>query len=521
MDSRLDPFQMMNTLGDDDILGQDSGDEFESIPLPNQFPKSQPIEPTPPIEKMTFDRESNREPSSAQLPSTFQAPATNAESHSIKSRTVQTLLSQNQDLMARLTVALKRNIELEQKVESQEDIYHSLTSQYDILKDQSNLNVEKNKHLEFENQKLYDQSTAIEKRFAELYAAYQDKVDYIQKLSYRLHRFIQYRKRIKGYVRPLITNLKDEIVNLKNQILVLNEQGMKQLEFIGDLKKKYSDAIDRIQAINSQNEKTQMDLTQYHELRYQAISSELENLKIETNSLQTQNMDLRNRVETLTENEASLSNKAIFFERKYTDLKNEFEQISQEFIQQKTLDNTQLTRLELQLKDISAQYTKVSQERNAFETENRTINDQLQSLQLIYQDNLTKIDDLKKKYSAQDQINKELSQSLLENRKKSEHLEEKLVFAEEEFKRKLQSFQVRFNKAPAEPLSIIQAAEQNKAGQKDLLNKIQNLLSEIQTGHTHIANTVGFDESSDSTLRNSAPAESSELISEFGDIENK
>jgi chromosome segregation ATPase len=477
MDSRLD--QISDPMND--ILGQDSGDEFESIPLPNQLPRS----------------------------SSFQAPVSNAESSTIKSRTVQTLLSQNQDLMARLTVALKRNIELEQKVESQEDIYHSLSGQYDILKDQSNVTLEKNKHLEFENQKLYDQSTAIEKRFAELYAAYQSKVDYIQKLSYRLHRFIQYRKRIKGYVRPLITHLKAEVVDLKNQILVLNEQGIKQLEFINDLKKKYSDAIDRIQAINTQFDKTQMDLTQYHEVRYQGISSELETLKIEAEALRTHNIDLKNKVENLTENEASLSNKSIFFERKYSDLKNEFEQISQEFIQQKTLDNTQLTRFELQLKDLKAQVTKTSEERNALANENRTLNDQLQSLQLIYQDNLTKIEDLEKKYTAQDQINKELSQSLLESRKKSEHLEEKLVLAEEEFKRKLQAFQVRFNKVPTEPLSIIQAAEQTKSGQKDLLNKIQNLLSEIQTGHSHIADKVSF-----------APTnEPGELISEFGDIE--
>lgn len=500
MDSRLDPFQKKEALQVDDIWGQDSVDEFESIPLPNQLPIPKQV-------AQAFEAP------------TFNAPISSAESSSIKSRTVQTLLGQNQDLMARLTVALKRNIELEQKVESQEDTYHSITSQYDILKDQSNVAFEKNKHLEFENQKLYDQSSAIEKRFAELYEAYQAKVEYIQKLSYRLHRFIQYKKRIKGYVRPLITHLKIEVVDLKNQILVLNEQGIKQLEFINDLKKKYSDAIDRIQAINTQNEKTQIDLTQYHDIRYQNISSELEILKTEVATLRTQNVDLKSNLENLTENEASLSNKAIFFERKYSDLKNEFEQISQEFIQQKTLDNTQLTRLELQLKDLTDQYTKTLEERNALSSENKTMDDQLQSLQLIYQDNLTKIEDLKKKYTAQDQINKEISQSLLESRKKSEHLEEKLVLSEEEFKRKLQAFQVRFNKTPPAPLSIIQVAEQTKSGQKDLLNKIQNLLSEIQTGHTHIANTVSFEEAPTPNEFDPSKNGSSELISEFGDIE--
>lgn len=460
-------------------------DDFKNIPLPNQIP-SNPIPPN----RRSFE---------------FSEPLpTLQENSASKSRAMQTLLSQNQDLMARLTVSLKRNIELEQKIDSQEEIYHSITSQYDILKDQSSVNVEKNKHLEFENQRLFNQTSAVEKRFAELYSAYQDKVNYIQKMSYRLHRYLQYRKRIRGYIRPFITSLKTEVVNLRNQILILNEQGIKQLEFINELKKKYSDALDRIQAINTQNEKTQMDLTQYHEVRYQGIFAELETLKIEASALRTQNAELKTSTEALKENEASLSNKSIFFERKYTDLKNEFEQISQEFIQQKTSDNTRMTNLEIQLKETSSHLAKISEQKALLENENHQMNDQLQSLQLIYQDNTLKMDELNRKNMAQDQINKELSQSLLESRKKSEFMEQKLLSAEEEFKRKLQAFQVRFNKVPLESAPFFQS-EQNKAGQKDLLNKIQNLLSEIQTGHT-------FEE----TPKNG----SSELISEFGDIEN-
>lgn len=500
------------------------GDDFESVPLPNQIPS--PIAPaktqisahSAPLAAQVeaFKQQLHSAPSAKLSFEKMPEPTLSAQDN-VKSRTVQTLLSQNQDLMARLTVALKRNIELEQKIESQEEIYHSLTSQYDILKDQAAVNDEKNKHLEFENQRLYEQSSSIEKRFAELYSAYQDKVNYIQKISYRLHRFIQYRKKIRGYVRPMITKLKAEIVNLKNQILVLNEQGLKQLEYINELKHNYSSAINRIQTITAQNEKTQMDMTMYHETRYQEISRELSALKLESEALQLQNTDLKKSVEAYAENEASLSNKSIFFERKYTDLKNEFEQVSQEFIQQKTADNTRLTNLEIQLRDITSQYAKTSEQKSIYENESRQLNDQLQSIQLIYQDSIEKIEDLKRKNTAQDQINKELSQSLLESRKKAENLEEKLLTAEEEFKRKLQAFQVRFNKAPSESLSIAQAArmnEQSQAGQKDLLNKIQNLLSEIQTGHSQIPN-VGFEEA---PRQSQAP---SELISEFGDIESK
>lgn len=512
--NRLDQ-ELRNKLNDDLNLGHKNSngfeaddfefEDFQSVPLPNQIPV--PVPHTQP-QVLAQTQQPIFSPTSFEIekPSfSFPENLTPVENSASKSRTVQTLISQNQDLMARLTVSLKRNIELEQKIESQEEIYHGIASQYDIIKDQAAVNQEKNKHLEFENQRLFSENSSSEKRFAELYSAYQDKVNYIQKISYRLHRYLQYRKRIKGYIRPMITQLKAQIVDLKNQILVLNEQGIKQLEYIGDLKEKYSNAIDRIQTINSQNEKTQMDLTQYHETRFQGISKELEALKIEAQAFRTQNADLKKSVETLTENEASLSNKAIFFERKYTDLRNEFETISQEFIQQKTADNTHLTTLEIQLREISTLFAKTSEQKTLLDKENQQMNDQLQSIQLIYQDNLSKIDELNRKNVAQDQINKDLSQSLLEARKKSEHLEQKLLAAEEEFKRKLQAFQVRFNRVPAEPLSFAQT-EPNQTGQKDLLNKIQSLLSEIQTG-----SGVEFSEGNSSKG-------SSELISEFGDI---
>lgn len=502
-------------------ITDDMVDDFESVPLPNQVPGQITNSAISPLASSSYTAPVAAPASAGSSAPIFKAESTlsslsTPQDTASKSRAVQTLLSQNQDLMARLTVALKRNVELEQKIDSQEEVYQSLATQYDVLKDQAAVHIEKNKHLEFENQRLFEQSSALEKRFAELYSVYQDKINYIQKMSYRLHRFLQYRKRIKGIVRPFITKLKTEIVDLKNQILVLNEQGIKQLEYINELKKNYSDAIDRIQAITAQNEKTQMDLTQYHETRYQTISDELNTIKTEASSLKTENAELKASVERYAENEASLSNKAIFFERKYTDLKNEFEQVSQEFIQQKTADNTRMTNLEIQLKETSSQLAKISEQKTAFENENRQLIDQLQSIQLLYQDNLTKIEELKKQNHAQDQINKELSQSLLETRKRADHLQEKLVAAEEEFKRKLQAFQVRFNKVNSEPISANQLHamnEQSKTEQKELLSKIQSLLSEIQAGHSSISN-ISFEE-------NKPAKDSSELISEFGDIENR
>jgi chromosome segregation ATPase len=481
MDSILD----QKTISDNNIEDiNDDVEEFESIPLPNQLPDQSAI-----------------------------GPESRSSTHFNKSRTVQTLISQNQDLMARLTVALKRNIELEQKIESQEELYASLCGEYDILKDSSAIHQEKNKRLEFENQRLFDQGVAAEKRFAELYSSHQEKISTIDSLNKTIYRFSNYRARILGYVRPLISRLKHEVVDLKNQILILKEQDLSQLEIIGDLKSKLSQTLDHLQAITLKAQKDQSDLVDYHETRYQNISKELELLKVEAHVTKEQNSELKKQVETLLENETSLSNKSIFYERKYSDLKNEFEKISQEFIQRRTADTGRITNLEIQLKEISSHLAQTADAKAKFEVENQSLNDQLQSLQIIYQDSFAKLEALQKKLSAQDQINKELSQALTESRKKLENSEEKLIQSEEDFKRKLHAFQVRFNKNA--PFNISTASLENtQSGQKDLLNKIQTLLSEIQTGHAQISN-IGFEESFDESKM-----DGDELISEHGDLKS-
>jgi hypothetical protein len=480
-------------------------DDFVSVPLSTQQPTKPPVNSIQPTISQPAPISFTPIPTPDQIPSLSPMPA---ESNSMKSRTVQTLISQNQDLTARLTVSLKRNIELEQKVETQEDHYQRISTQYDLMKDHMSLAQEKTKRAEFENEKLMNENGIHEKRFAELYTAYQDKIGHIQTLSYRLHRYLQYRERIKKIVRPFIMNLKNQILSARQDFISLNDKSLKQTETILELKQRLGEAVDHIQSITKKFEKDQTELVRYHEDRYQQISGELVALKGYSENQEQQNSENKKAIETYKENEVALQNKSIFFERKYTDLKNEFEQISRQFIEQKTQDNQRLTSLEIQIKETSSQFATTLDTKNKLEIENRSLNDQYQSLQLLFQDGMSKADELKRMNQAQDQINKELSQAMVEHRKKNEFLENKLAETEEDFKRKLQSLQMRFQRNEPSNPSVSQI---HPVGQKELLSKIQNLLTEIQTGQTHT--NLDFEE----PQKQSQNPE--QLVSEFGDID--
>jgi chromosome segregation ATPase len=453
-------------------------EEFESIPLPDQVPS--------PTKNLDFLETRSSTIESNELHS---APT--------KSRTVQTLLNQNQDLSSRLTVALKKNIELEQRLEENEDHLRLIKNKLETTSEQNILLKEKSNHFESQISQLRIEAQKQDAKFAELYNAYQEKIGYIQKLSYRLHRFLKYRTRIRGYIRPLINRLKIQTEEFKNYYIKATEKINEQEKQIQSLKIKVQEALDHIQKQTQTFEEDQAELVRYHESRYQNVVSQNENLTIQIEESRKALEATKKELERYKENEAELSNKSIYFERVYTDLKAEYDSLKIKYTEESLRDSQRIKVLESHTLQLSEKLNETIQYAQNLYNDHTALNDQYSSLQILLQENLNKIEDYKKRLGSLEQMNRELSQSLLEYRKKNDALEEKLQKTEDDFKRKLESFQHRFQK----PSDLARAIP--GVGQKELLNKIQNLLSEIQTG------------------KNESPSHNSlapELISEHGEI---
>lgn len=455
----------------------------------------------------------------------------------LKSRTVQSLINQTQDLMARLTVALKRNIDLEQRLEDQKYSYDTLLAEYDVYKDHSRFFKERISQLEIEVNKLNDDKSETEKHFAQLYSQTEGEELKRKDLQRRHHRYQKYRVRVKKQVRPFIQSLKNRISEIETAFHAAQSQKLKQDELIKDLRQKLESAVQHIQTQHKKYEKDQVELVNYHESKYKQTIEDLgrykssveflekkeKQLEDENKSLaeklfqlnetfsqrtiqlnqeyearihtmrtgfESYSLSLKDELDTksrqFSENEIQYQNKIVLLERKYEAVKNEIDVLTQDFNTKRLNLSSQAHSLEINLKSAQTDLEETKSKLSNTETENQQLRDQLDSLQLLYNENLSHLEDAKHKISAADKINKDLSGALNEQRKKSETLAEKLAQAESTFDRRLSAMGNRFQQETVNLHKKINDGKTSSvtAGNTELISKIQILLSEIQSGYS-------------------------------------
>lgn len=476
----------------------------------------------------------------------------------LKSRTVQSLINQTQDLMARLTVALKRNIDLEQRLEEQKYGYDTLLAEYDVYKDHTRFFKERISQLEIEINRLNEDKSETEKHFAMLYSQSESEEGKRKELQKKLHRYQKFRIRIKKQIRPFVEELKTQLHELGQALQTSQGQKLKQDELIKDLRQKLEAAIQHIQSQHKKYEKDQVDLVNYHEARYKQtledlgrFKSSVEYLEKKEKQLEEENKSLaeklfqlnevfsqrtiqlnqeyETRIQTMrsgfesyslkikeeldaksrqfSEGEIQYQNKIVLLERKYDEIKNELEIVTQDFNAKRLNLSQQAHNFEINLKSTQSDLEETKDKLTNTTSENEQLRDQLDSLQLIYNENLSLFEEAKNKIAASEKINKDLSSALSEQRKKADTLAEKLAEAEANFDRKLSAMGNRFQQ---ETVNLHKKLKDTKApttpGNTELLSKIQVLLSEIQSGYSIVDET------------GATPAPDEQLESETGEL---
>ncbi len=457
----------------------------------------------------------------------------------LKSRTVQSLLQQSQDLMARLTVALKRNIDLEQRLEDQKLGFDTLQAEYDVYIDHTRFFKERISQLEFDLNQTNQHRADSEKQFADMYSnlqlAEQKRKDFLKVF----HRYQKYRVRVRRISKPFINSLKTQIQEMKAETTTLLNLRNKQEDLVRDLRKKLTDAIDHIQSQHTKYETDQHQLVDYHETRYKNICEELgryktkvEYLEKTADGFEVENKKLTERVFSLneefsqkshsltidyeklksklkdeyeqkfrefSEKEITLQNQLIVTERRYEESRDELEIRTAEFNSKRFSLTTQINTFDVCNKSLESQNQDLKNKVALYENDTLQMRDQLDSLQQLYNESVGQAEDLKNKLNSSDKINRDLSQALSEQRRQNDANIGKITELEADFNRRLNSMGQRFQNEIKS-----QVKTTNQKGQTELLSRIHVLLSEIQSGYS-ILDTPN-DESTE------------QLISEQGDI---
>lgn len=324
-------------------------------------------------------------------PTPNQVPATAAEIRSAKSSTVEAVLAQNEDLMARLKVTLRRLTALEEENDRLRELQNHARTQISALSDQLLVWQEKEGFWLQKNQKLEADMAALKKRFPEF--------EYMEE---KLERYKKYHEKIRTQVKPYIQQLKGYAQNLALEIRKLNDEieakEVRRLEVEKRLHQLRTDIDDRLRQQDEQNRQ----LVQIYE-------QEKDRLRLELNELRKINVHLEDKADRL---DAALTRQ------------DELENLIVALRRSKEEDEEQIRALKktttqdrCRIEDLEAKLKAADEEINRHKHRAEQNEEQLTSLRFLWTSKSEEIEKLQVRIQSLEKINQELSFRLNQVRK--------------------------------------------------------------------------------------------------------
>ncbi|MGE3386284.1 MAG: hypothetical protein AB7K41_06120 [Bdellovibrionales bacterium] len=401
----------------------------------------------------------------------------------LRSGAVEALANQNEDLMARLGVAMRRAALLENRISELEQTQQALQHKVSLAQDEALVLQQKDRVLverysEHENnaREARDQLQLLETQFAELYVTSKDRTrvltEQIENLGTRLERFLRYRRRIVKAARQ--TKLK-----LQN----LQIRWHREEETSRELKNRLGEAATRIQNMAKQANQNQKQLVENYE-------SSLKELRDQTQKLENENRAYAQKTDdyqALFEKTVAFENRLIHEQRQFSEYRQNSEKelalLQIEISDLRTQHKTSLIEVE----NLQKNYADVVAERQTLKEQNTKFIDQVETLQLLWQDSQTQIEKTNNKNAALQSLNQQLSTNLQQQRHEIAQLKAQLeaqsVSTSErmkEIKGQLQMMgrSAQLNFIEGDPAT----GSPEEATSSRVLSKIDTLIAEIQSG---------------------------------------
>lgn len=326
----------------------------------------------------------------------------------LKTTTVENLISQNEDLMERLKVSLRRLSTMELENQKLAETARKAVLSQTALKDQFMILREKDQAwknrtdiLETEKQVLSEKSRALEERTQQLQAS--------------VDRFQKYHDKVKTQVKPYIAQLKEYSRSLEEKISKNENLCQHQLATINDLR---TQIIEITKASKLQIEietKRNRELTEFYETQLDSLQKEVENLR----EVRQENDFKTLKLNKALERQDWLENEVIQITRSKDELKfrleTELENL-QSRIQEVSRQNQ---RLGIEHADLQVRVTEDSQSLQSLKSENEQLREQLESLRYMWTAKNEESEKLKAALGGLEKLNLELSQRLNDLREQS------------------------------------------------------------------------------------------------------
>lgn len=215
----------------------------------------------------------------------------------LKSSTLESLINQNEDLMARLTISLRRTNEYEDKVAALETENANLRSRFETLKEQYLLTQEKDRISTSRQVQLHEDNQSTKKSLAKLEKAYADLFVQAQSFQSQVIKLERNQARIRRAARSLQKNAKQtpQLRRELDETVLMHQQSVQSYEVkLADVRSEIESMRGKVNERDAlYAEKIKVDNQLVYEQRQGAIAREeahnrIDNLTAETVSLRVQ-----------------------------------------------------------------------------------------------------------------------------------------------------------------------------------------------------------------------------------------
>jgi chromosome segregation ATPase len=323
----------------------------------------------------------------------------------LKSSSIENLISQNEDLMTRLTVSLRRLSLLEnenQKLGDQAQrarlSQSAVADQILIFKEKDNIWKNKLDHTEKEKDVQLEKALALQLR--------------CEKLNAEVERFRKYHDRIKIQVKPYIHQLKDYSRSLEEKTQRLTQDNSKLDAQISDLRYQILEVSKNSRSQIEMRERQTQEMVQFYE---QQVNSQAEELK-STAALNTELEVRALRLNKSLEKQDELENQVVELLRSKEELKARLEsEVSR--LQDKSSDlHRHNKRLEIEHADLKQLTMDHEVQIKNLSKDRQDLSEQLDSLRYMWNAKVEETEKLKAAIQSLERLNVDLSQKVNELR---------------------------------------------------------------------------------------------------------
>ncbi len=341
-----------------------------------------------------------------QIPDPVEIPASLTDTG--RSSTVEALIAQNEDLMARLSVTLRRNLILEENLEELERNLKESHENYERVFDQNLILMRKD---EIWQKKLKAESARIAPLKDEI-QLFKLKVDEsetflksntekfrrkLEQCHRSLSRFRKYHLKIQKIVRPKI--------KLQNQLL---RQISDSKNRISDMQATITRLTDHLQSQRTEFQQAFKNVESQYQFQIQKITEEMEAYKNEC----LDNRKLQERIDALMMERGELENRSIALSRKYDSLYAATNRDIEHLQGQVAFYRTESKKNESELSSLRCNVERLEQEKDSFQTRSEELSEHLESLQILWQEKQKESEQIGLQKSALQKLNLELTMEL-------------------------------------------------------------------------------------------------------------